>query len=29
VSLPAAELLQVLGWLDPGRQPRIVLGVAP
>lgn len=29
VSLPAAQLLQVLRWLDPARQPRIVLGVAP
>jgi L,D-peptidoglycan transpeptidase YkuD (ErfK/YbiS/YcfS/YnhG family) len=28
VSLPAEQLLQVLRWLDPGRQPRIVLGVA-
>ena len=28
VSLPAAQLLQVLRWLDPARQPRIVLGVA-
>ena len=27
VSLPADELLQVLRWLDPAQQPRIVLGV--
>jgi len=28
ISLPADQLLQVLRWLDPQRQPRIVLGVA-
>lgn len=28
VSLPADQLLDVLRWLDPARQPRIVLGVA-
>jgi L,D-peptidoglycan transpeptidase YkuD (ErfK/YbiS/YcfS/YnhG family) len=27
VSLPADQLVQVLRWLDPARQPRIVLGV--
>ena len=26
VSLPASELLQVVRWLDPARQPRIVMG---
>ena len=28
VSLPASELVEVLRWLDPGRDTRIVLGVA-
>ena len=28
VSLPAAQLVEVLRWLDPARGPRIVLGVA-
>jgi L,D-peptidoglycan transpeptidase YkuD (ErfK/YbiS/YcfS/YnhG family) len=28
VSLPAGQLVDVLRWLDPGREPRIVLGVA-
>jgi L,D-peptidoglycan transpeptidase YkuD (ErfK/YbiS/YcfS/YnhG family) len=28
VSLPEAQLLGVLRWLDPGGQPRIVLGAA-
>ncbi len=28
VSLPGDQLLQVLRWLDPARQPRIVLGAA-
>jgi L,D-peptidoglycan transpeptidase YkuD (ErfK/YbiS/YcfS/YnhG family) len=28
VSLPEAQLVDVLRWLDPGRDPRIVLGVA-
>jgi L,D-peptidoglycan transpeptidase YkuD (ErfK/YbiS/YcfS/YnhG family) len=27
VSLPASQLVEVLRWLDPVRQPRIVLGV--
>ena len=27
VSLPSAQLVEVLRWLDPGRGPRIVLGV--
>jgi len=26
VSLPQAQLLQVLGWLDPAQQPRIIMG---
>ena len=26
VALPAAQLLQVLRWLDPAQQPRIVMG---
>jgi L,D-peptidoglycan transpeptidase YkuD (ErfK/YbiS/YcfS/YnhG family) len=28
VSLPAGQLIEVLRWLDPGRSPKIVLGVA-
>jgi L,D-peptidoglycan transpeptidase YkuD (ErfK/YbiS/YcfS/YnhG family) len=28
VSLPEGQLVEVLRWLDPGRDPRIVLGVA-
>jgi L,D-peptidoglycan transpeptidase YkuD (ErfK/YbiS/YcfS/YnhG family) len=28
VSLPLAQLLDVLRWLDPGRDPRIVIGAA-
>jgi hypothetical protein len=28
VSLPASQLVDVLRWLDPTRDPRIVLGVA-
>ena len=28
VSLPASQLVEVLRWLDPSRDPRIVLGVA-
>ena len=28
VSLPADQLVQVLRWLDPSRQPRIAVGVA-
>ena len=28
VSLPAGQLVDLLRWLDPARQPRIVLGVA-
>jgi len=27
VSLPAGRLVEILRWLDPGREPRIVLGV--
>ena len=27
VSLPASQLVEGLRWLDPGRDPRIVLGV--
>jgi L,D-peptidoglycan transpeptidase YkuD (ErfK/YbiS/YcfS/YnhG family) len=27
VSLPVDQLLQVLRWLDPGRQPRIAIGI--
>ena len=27
VALPVSQLVDVLRWLDPGRQPRIVLGV--
>ena len=26
VSLPASQLLEVLRWLDPSQQPRIVMG---
>ena len=29
VSLPADQLLSVLRWLDPARQPRIVIGIGP
>ena len=28
VSLPAGQLVEILRWLDPGRSPKIVLGVA-
>ncbi len=28
VSLPASQLVEVLRWLDPGREPRILIDVA-
>ena len=28
VSLPAGQLVEILRWLDPGRRPRIAIGVA-
>jgi len=28
VSLPEGQLVEILRWLDPGRNPRIALGIA-
>jgi L,D-peptidoglycan transpeptidase YkuD (ErfK/YbiS/YcfS/YnhG family) len=28
VSLPVSDLVNVLRWLDPAQEPRIVMGVA-